>query len=274
MPNISTEGSIGKLRSEIESLRPWFHNLHLPNGLQTAPDNSFGDFPKFKWDDIAHHIPADLSGLTALDIGCNAGFYSFELAKRGAQVLGIDLDPHYLLQANWAARQMGLEDKVQFKQMQVYDLAKLEEQFDVIIFMGVFYHLRYPMLALDIITQKLKKFMVFQTLTLPGEEVYSPKPDMSLDDRKEMLEKGWPMMAFIERRLAGDPTNWWAPNHSCIEAMLRTCGLKVTARPGHEMYIATPDESLPAVVNSWNRSEYLSALGQEWIGELNTKVKH
>ena len=46
-------------------------------------------------------------GMTALDIGCNAGFYSFELAKRGADVLGIHLDPHYLKQASWAADAMG-----------------------------------------------------------------------------------------------------------------------------------------------------------------------
>jgi tRNA (mo5U34)-methyltransferase len=274
MSNSSTAASNGKLRNEIESLGPWFHNLHLPNGVQTAPENSYGDFPQFKWDDIKHHIPADLSGMTALDIGCNAGFYTFELAKRGAQVLGIDLDPHYLRQADWAAMQMGLRDKVQFRQMQVYDLAKLDEQFDVIIFMGVFYHLRYPMLALDIVTQKLKKFMVFQTLTVPGEEVYTPKHDIGLDERKVMLKKGWPTMAFIERRLAGDPTNWWAPNHSCIEAMLRTCGLKVTARPGHEMYIAEPDASLLSVMSNWNRSEYLSALGKEWLDELNPKLKH
>lgn len=274
MSSIRTNGSDGRLKSEIESLRPWFHNLHLPNGVQTAPENSYGDFPKFKWDDIKHYIPSDLSGMTALDIGCNAGFYSFELAKRGAQVLGIDLDPHYLNQAKWATVEMGLESKVEFRQMQVYDLARLDDKFDVIIFMGVFYHLRYPLFALDIVTQKVKKFMVFQTLTRPGEEVFTPRPDMSLDDRKELLEKGWPTMAFIEKRLAGDPTNWWAPNHSCIEAMLRTCGLKVTARPGHEMYIAEPDESLTAVVNNWNRSEYLSALGQEWMPALNTKIKH
>lgn len=274
MSNTSTAGINGKLTDEIEALKPWFHNLHLPDGTQTAPGHYFGDFPKFKWDDIKNAIPADLSGMTALDIGCNAGFYTFELAKRGAQVLGIDLDPHYLKQANWAAKEMGLQHQVQFRQMQVYDLAKLDEQFDIIIFMGVFYHLRYPMLALDIIAQKLKKLMVFQTLTMPGEEVFQTRPDMSIDEREDMLQKGWPVMAFIERRLAGDPTNWWAPNHSCIEAMLRTCGLNVTARPGHEMYIAEPDESLTAVVNDWNRSEYLSAIGQEWMGELNTKVMH
>jgi tRNA (mo5U34)-methyltransferase len=138
----------------------------------------------------------------------------------------------------------------------------------------VFYHLRYPMLALDIVSQKLNKMMVFQTLTMPGEEVFHTQPDMTIDERKQMLEKGWPVMAFIEKRLANDPTNWWAPNHACIEAMLRTCGLKVTSRPGHEMYIAEPDASLTAVVNDWNHSEYLSAIGQEWMETLDSKVKH
>ncbi len=264
----------GKLAAKIKELQPWFHNLHLPNGVQTAPDHYFGDFPKFKWEDIKKIIPKDLEGKTALDIGCNAGFYSFELAKRGANVLGIDLDPHYLRQAKWAAKEMGLSDKVSFKQMQVYDLAKMKRSFDIIIFMGVFYHLRYPMLALDIVSQKLKGMMIFQTMTMPGEEVFETKPDMMLEERKNMLKKGWPVMAFIEKRLAKDPTNWWAPNHACIEAMLRTCGLKVTARPGHEMYVARPDDSLIEVANGWNRSEYLSAIGQEWMGTLNKKIKH
>ena len=272
MSNISTASGNGTLRDKIESLGPWFHNLHLPNGEQTAPNHYFGDFPKFKWEDIKGSIPENLEGWTALDIGCNAGFYSFELAKRGAQVMGIDLDPHYLEQAKWAAGEMGLADKVTFRQMQVYDLAKLEQSFDIIIFMGVFYHLRYPMLALDIITQKVNKLLVFQTLTMPGEKVFETKPDMTMDERDDMLKKGWPLMAFIEKRLANDPTNWWAPNHSCIEAMLRTCGLKVLDHPGHEMYIAEPDKSLEAVARGWNHSEYLSAIGQDWSVALEAKV--
>lgn len=272
MSKISTPSSNGKLTAKIESLQPWFHNLHLPNGVQTAPNHYFGDFPKFKWNDIQRSIPKNLDGWTALDIGCNAGFYSFELAKRGATVLGIDLDPHYLRQAKWAAKEMGLADKVSFKQMQVYDLAKMKRSFDLIIFMGVFYHLRYPMLAMDIVTQKVDRMLVFQTLTMPGEEVFDSKPDMSLDERKQMLKKGWPVMSFIEKRLASDPTNWWAPNHACIEAMLRTCGLKVTSRPGHEMYIAKPDPKRTHVAKGWNRSEYLSANGQDWAKALEEKV--
>src|SRR3954463_5960088 len=87
----------------IAALGPWFHNIHLPDGTQTAPDHFLGDFPRFKWEALADHLPADLEGWTALDIGCNAGFYTFELAARGARVTGIDVDPHYLAQAEWAA---------------------------------------------------------------------------------------------------------------------------------------------------------------------------
>ncbi len=267
-----SKASNSKLIEKIESLAPWFHNIHLPDGTQTAPHHFLGDFPMFKWKEFKSSIPKNLEGWTALDIGCNAGFYSFELAKRGADVLGIDLDPHYLQQAKWIARELKLHKKVAFRQMQVYDLSKMKRNFDIIIFMGVFYHMRYPMLALDIVTQKVNKMLVFQTLTMPGEEVFVPKPDMGLMERKQMLKRGWPQMAFIENKLAGDPTNWWAPNHSCILAMLRTCGLKVVANPAHEIYIAKKDAKLSPVSESWNSSEYLSAIGQDYSKALGKKV--
>src|SRR3954451_8794944 len=114
---------------EIEALGPWFHNLHLPDGSQTAPAHPLGDFPSFKWKEIADHLPADLTGWTALDIGCNSGFYSFELAKRGARVTGIDIEPLFLRQAEWAAAEFGVSDRVQFRQMQIYDLAHQSESY-------------------------------------------------------------------------------------------------------------------------------------------------
>src|SRR5690554_1180438 len=92
-----------KIKKDIARLGPWFHNLHLPGNIKTAPQHFLGDFPSFKWQQLKDHVPEDLSGWRVLDIGCNAGFYSFELAKRGAQVTGIDLDIHYLEQAEWAA---------------------------------------------------------------------------------------------------------------------------------------------------------------------------
>ena len=128
------------------------------------------------------------------------------------------------------------------------------------------------MLALDIVARKVKNILVFQTLTMPGEEVFEPGIDMDIDDRKQMLKKGWPKMAFIENRLADDPTNWWAPNHACIMAMLRTCGLEVASNPGHEIYIVKPDKKLTAVSTGWNSSEYLAAIGQAWKVEVTAKV--
>lgn len=257
--------------SEIEQLGPWFHNLHLPNGEQTAPNHRLGDFPAFKWREIASSIPDDLSGWSVLDIGCNAGFYSVELAKRGADVLGIDVDPHYLKQAAWVAKQFGLEDKIELKQMQVYDVARLDRKFDLIWYMGVLYHLRYPLLSLDILASKLNKMMVFQTLTMPGGEALETPEDFGINDRERMLQDGWPKMAFIEKKMAGDITNWWAPNHAAIEAMLRSCGLKVVQRPGHELYICELDEQLRKQ-QEWNQSEYLSAVGMDWQEAVEEKV--
>lgn len=230
------------IRGQIEALGPWFHNLHLPGGVQTLPRHFLGgDFPNFKWQEIRPFVPEDLNGWRVLDVGCNAGFYSFELARRGASVLGIDVDPHYLAQARWAAQQLGMTSKVEFRQMQVYDLARSDERFDLVWFMGVFYHLRYPLLALDLLAERTGRIMMFQTLTMPGDSVYGDTADCRIDDRTPLLESGWPRMAFIEHRLADDPTNWWAPNHAGVEAMLRSSGLRVEARPGHEIYLCVPD---------------------------------
>lgn len=156
------------LRREIEALGPLFHNLHLPNGVQTAPGHQYGDFPRFKWQHLAQVVPEDLSGWSVLDIGCNAGFYSIELARRGANVLGIDVEPLYLRQARWAAERCGLTDRLEFVEGQVYQLAQAQREFDLVWFTGVFYHLRYPTLALDLVRRLTKRLMMFQTMTMPG----------------------------------------------------------------------------------------------------------
>jgi tRNA (mo5U34)-methyltransferase len=234
---------------EIAALAPWFHNLHLPGGVETAPDHPLGDFPAFKWRELAPALPPDLSGWRALDIGCNAGFYTFELAKRGADVLGIDSDERYLVQARWAAAKLGVEQNVEFRRLGVYDLGRLGESFDLVLFMGVLYHLRHPLLALDIVAAKARRVVVLQTLTMPGDDDEPAPGDLPIHARDALLAPGWPKMAFLEQQLAGDPTNWWAPNHACVEAMARSAGLEVVARPGHEIYVCRP-LGLPADVEA------------------------
>jgi tRNA (mo5U34)-methyltransferase len=229
---------------EIAALGPWFHNLHLPDGSQTAPYHRLGDFPAVSWRALTSHIPEDLTGWTALDLGCNAGFYSFQLAARGARVTGIDVEPLFLAQARWAAREFGHGDEVQFREGQVYDLARDETQYDLILFLGVFYHLRYPMLALDLVARRVRRLLAFQTLTMPGMEV-APQAteDHDIDARDVFLTPGWPTMAFIEHAFAGDATNWWAPTHAAVLAMLRSAGMRLRAHAGTELYVCEPSGS-------------------------------
>lgn len=244
---VSTPAISGPRGSDVARLAPWFHNLHLPDGTQTAPHHALGDFPTVKWRQIAPHVPDRLDGSSALDVGCNAGFYSFELARRGARVTAIDIDEHYLSQARWAAREFGLAERIEFEQLSVYDLARTTERYDLVLFLGVLYHLRHPLLALDILQRVTRQQLVLQTLTMPGKRVLDPPASIGLDERALMLQRGWPRMAFIERALEDDPTNWWAPDHACVEAMLRAAGFRVSARPGHEIYVCTPLESEPPI---------------------------
>jgi tRNA (mo5U34)-methyltransferase len=253
--------------AEIERLGPWFHNLHLPDGRQTAPGHWLGDFPRSKWERIRPCIPHDLLGWTVLDIGCNAGFYSIELARRGALVTGVDVDPRYLRQAEWALAQFGVEHQVTLRQASVYDLAREEEPYDLVWFMGVLYHLRHPLLALDIVRRLTRRQMMFQTLTAPGNEVATPPADFTLAERQQMGKAGWPVMAFIEHRLEQDPTNWWAPNHACVEALLRSSGFRVVERPAHEIYLCEPEPHEDPILKSLREQELESVLnaGREHV---------
>lgn len=262
-----------RYQAKIEELKPWFHNIHLPDGSQTCPDHFLGDFPQFKWEELASFIPEDLSGWKVLDVGCNAGFYAIELAKRGAEVTGIDVDAHYLKQAEWIAEVFGLEDKITLEQKQVYDLANDHRQFDMIWFMGVFYHLRYPLLAMDILSQRCKNVLLLQTLMLPGKEEANNTEDREINDREDLLKAGWPKMAFVEQKFSGDPTNWWLPNHAGIKAMLHTCGFSVEQEPLDETYWCRKDPQHKAVIDDWNSSEYLSAIQKPWLESVKEKTE-
>src|SRR6476661_1915043 len=92
-----------QIQRRIRELGQWFHNIDLA-GVKTAPHHFLGDYPNTKWRNFARAVPKDLTGKTVLDIGCNAGFYSIEMKRRGAaRVLGVDFDEDYLRQARFAA---------------------------------------------------------------------------------------------------------------------------------------------------------------------------
>lgn len=250
-----------ELERRIEGLGPWFHNLHLPDGTETCPTHSLGDFPNEKWRRLAHFLPADLSGADVLDVGCNAGFYSFELAKRGAQVTGLDSSEHYLRQARWAAELMGLSDRVRFERRQIYELGATTRRWDIVLFMGVIYHLRYPLLGLDIVSRCVGKLLVVQSLLSPDDSNGEVPPNLELQDRVPLVRPGWPKLSFVERRLAGDPSNWWVPNRACLEAMVRSSGMRILAAPIEEFLLCEPDRDGETSMWRWNQDEYWAAVG-------------
>ena len=230
-----SEMSVHEIESQVRKLGPWFHNLDL-RGVHTAPEHFLGDYPRFKWEKFAHAVPADLTGKSVLDIGCNAGFYSMEMKRRGAaRVLGIDSDEDYLAQARFAAEVKGYD--IEFRRMSVYDVGALGERFDVVLFMGVLYHLRHPLLALDLLHDVVRELLVFQTMLRGSSDVLHVDEDHPFDERAMFDDPAFPKMFFIEQRYAHDPTNWWIPNRACAEAMLRSAGFTIVDHPEEEVFI-------------------------------------
>lgn len=183
-----------KLLSRTEqmlALAPWQQNLHLPDGTQTAPDHALGDYPHSDWSVLASAIPDDLNGWRVLDIGCNAGFYSIEFARRGARVTAMDIDGHCLSQARWAAMQFGVMGRVEFRRNSVYELANEREQFDLVWGIGVLDNLRYRQLATDLLRRITRRLLVvdisggadvlresgFRVVGVPRGEVYVCEPN-------------------------------------------------------------------------------------------------
>ena len=225
-----------EIRQRVEELGQWFHNLDL-RGVQTAPDHFLGDYPQTKWQRFSAALPEDLTGKSVLDVGCNAGFYSIQMKRRGAErVVAIDTDEQYLAQARFAAKVKNAE--IEFRQLSVYRVADLHEQFDLVLFMGVLYHLRHPLLALELLHEHVAAdLLVAQSLLRGSKETMNVPGDFPFWEEDTFDRDDFPRMYFVENRFANDPTNWWIPNRACFEAMLRSTGFEILDHPEDEVFI-------------------------------------
>jgi tRNA (mo5U34)-methyltransferase len=248
---IQTNLDLETIERRARELGQWFHNIDLL-GVKTAPDHFLGDYPAVKWRRFANAIPTDLAGKTVLDIGCNAGFYSIEMKRRGAaRVVAIDHDERYLTQARFAAATCGLE--IEFRSLEVYDVAKLRETFDLVLFLGVLYHLRHPLLALDLVHEHVARdWLVFQSLQRGSADVECVADDYPFSEEKVFDRPGYPKLHFVEGRYAGDETNWWIPNRACTEAMLRNAGFDTVSHPEPEVFIC----KWRPIADRWPRAVY------------------
>jgi tRNA (mo5U34)-methyltransferase len=225
-----------EIRARVRELGPWFHNINL-RGVQTAPDHFLGDYPTAHWQTFENVVPWDLRGRTVLDIGCNGGYFALRMWERGAaRIVGIDSDERYLAQARFAAHVLGAE--IEFRRLTVYEVAKLGERFDLVLFMGVLYHLRHPLLALDLLHEHVvADLMLFQTMLRGSDRADSVEADYPFDERRVFDRADFPKLHFVERKYAGDPTNWWIPNRAAAEAMLRSAGFAILGHPVPEVFL-------------------------------------
>jgi len=235
--NLSKE----ELEEKIKELGPWRHDIELQNGIRTRSDRLPGYDAEGRWKSlISRMFPEDMTGLTVLDVGCNTGFYSIKMKKRGAKrVVAIDNAEKNIRQAAFLSEWYNVKLEIIKKDLLEYVLTT-NEQFDYIIFSRVFYHLRYPNLILDRLGQMVNKKLIFLTETIGDSQALNPKDDYSIKEKDELLGPTYPKMFFIEKKYAGDETNWWVTNESANESLIRAAGLKITEHPRFGVYVCEP----------------------------------
>jgi tRNA (mo5U34)-methyltransferase len=155
-------------------------------------------------------IPEDLSGKRVLDVGTWDGWFAMEMERRGAEVLAIDRwdNPRF-----HQIRRM-LNSRVEYRLMSVYDLDPVKiGHFDVVLFMGVLYHLKHPLLALERVASVAKGMVAVESFVLAERH----RPGIGIER--------YPMMEFFEGEdFGGQLDNWFAPTVSCLAALCRTAG--------------------------------------------------
>jgi tRNA (mo5U34)-methyltransferase len=180
----------------------WWHQIELPDGSVTpGPDHSAEKLAGL-------HLP-DLTGKTVLDVGAYDGYFSFAAERLGAsRVLAVDTHVWHRPggKDGFEYARKTLQSKVEDVEVEVLDISpETVGQFDVVLFLGVLYHMRHPLLALERMASVTKELLVVETLV-------------------DMTFLRSPAAAFYPEKLLTDDTNWWGPNRAALLGMLHSVG--------------------------------------------------
>ncbi|MBI4464164.1 MAG: DUF1698 domain-containing protein [Acidobacteria bacterium] len=192
------------LQEQVLRIR-WWHRIDLGNGIVTpGVDNSPKRLKRIR-------MPENLSGMTVLDIGAWDGFFSFEAERRGAsRVLAIDSnDPGWGSKEGFELARRTLHSQVEYRECDVLDISPDKiGVFDLVLFLGVLYHMRHPLLSLERVFSVTQNLLILETEV---DNVWSRRPVMTFYPGSE---------------LADEPSNWWGPNPSAVQAMLKDVGFR------------------------------------------------
>lgn len=184
----------------------WWHSIDLGDGRITPGVHQIEELR----DNYARfELPADLRGKRVLDIGAWDGFYSFEAERHGGSVVAVDVwRPETFFEARQA-----LQSRVEHREMSVYELSRdALGAFDIVLFMGVLYHLKHPLLGLERVCEMTDDVAVIETHAVDN-----------------LLDTPLPVMEFYEvDALAGQYDNWWGPNCEAVVQMARAAGFART----------------------------------------------
>jgi tRNA (mo5U34)-methyltransferase len=207
---------VEKVRAEIANVN-WYHQIDLGDGIVTpGVDDSPSRMAPLE-------LPRDLSGKSVLDIGAWDGFFSFEAERRGASRV-LATDSYCWSGEGWGTKEGFLTasrilgSRADDLEIDVMDLSPDRiGTFDLVLFVGVLYHMRHPLLALEHVASVTGDQLIF-------------------DSHTAMVKERDPVMLFYPgTELNNDPTNWWGPNPPAVEAMLRDVGFTQTERKHPEL---------------------------------------
>lgn len=221
-----------QVKARIAQFEHWYHRIELAPGIVTPGTHDSPLALRFL-EDLG--LPKYCEGKRVLDIGCRDGFFAFEMERRGAEVVGIDYALPEITGFSIAAKILG--SKVVYKADNVYNLS-IEEYgvFDIVLFLGVLYHLRNPMLAIDKIRSVMK----------PGGLLFV---ESQMAKMKKLLGMDVPVWQFNPRDEVFRHTNKWNPNLKGLELLIEECEFEIgksmlTGDRGHVVARAVEDSTL------------------------------